>query len=82
MLVFLPQPHSLKMTANTISECLAQFLLGLPYLVLVESLVICIFFFLTLKVWKFYKGNEEIIIQFELPCHKTAFFSLFLHICE
>ena len=32
------------MTANTISEYLAQFLLDLPYLVLVENLVICIFF--------------------------------------
>ena len=50
MLVFLPQSHSVKLTANTISGYLAQFLLGLPYLVLVGNLVFCIFcFFETLR---------------------------------
>ena len=46
------------MTANTISEYLAQFLLGLPYLVLVENLVICIFF-VFLELWKFESFTEE-----------------------
>ena len=39
-------------------------------------------FFETSKVWKFYKENEERIIQFELWCYKTALFYLFLYICE
>ena len=51
MLVFLPQPYSVKMTANTISEYLAQFLLGLPNLLLIQKLVIFMFYiFETLKV--------------------------------
>ena len=36
-----------------------------------------------MKVWKFYKRKEERIIQlFELSCHKTVLFYLFLYICE
>ena len=83
-LVFLPQPRSVKMTANTISEYLAQFLLGLPKLELLKKLFICIFHLLfeNLKVSKFYKGKEERIIQFDLSCHKTALIYLFLYACE
>ena len=48
---------SVKMTANTISEYLAQFLLVLPNLVLIENLLICIFYFF----WNFesLKGRKN-----------------------
>ena len=45
MLFFLPRSHSVKMAVNAISEYLAQFLLDLPNLVLIEKLFICIFYF-------------------------------------
>ena len=45
MLFFLPRSHSVKMAVNTISEYLAQFLLDLTNLVLIEKLFICIFYF-------------------------------------
>ena len=80
---FLPLLHSVKMTANTISEYFAQFFQVFKPSVNRRTCYVHFFFFLTLKVWKFYNGKEERIIQlFELSCHKTALFYLFLYICE
>lgn len=94
MLVFLTRPHSVKMTANPISDYLAQFLLGIPNLV---KIILARFsvellnngfdrktrylhmFFETLGKVLQRKGR---IIQFKLSCHKTALVYLFFYICE